>query len=212
MSLLEVEGSVLDPLVALVAVANILPILPVVLTTLAQAPRHDRRRIGLSALLLGNVVAFLFAYGGGFLLAAMRSRVDDLRIAGGLVLLIFAIYDLLFSREQRKEALGELAEAEAEPAGETVGLVPLGVPLMVGPATLTAGLVVAESFGAAILALGLAINVVVNGAILLLGQRLMDFVGHGTLRATGKIFGLLLATIAVTMIRIGVENLVGGAS
>jgi small neutral amino acid transporter SnatA (MarC family) len=40
---------------------------------------------------------------GGALLRWWGLSVDDLRIAGGLVLLIFAIHDLLFSRMERKE-------------------------------------------------------------------------------------------------------------
>lgn len=203
----EIIGNWLDPLIALLVVANLLPILPILLNTLGEVPRKRRRRVALNALFVGNLVAFLFAIGGGVLLDAMRSRVDDLRIAGGLILLVFAIYDLLFSREQRKEPLGEIVdEAPNEPDGG-VGVVPLGVPMMVGPATLTTALVVGEAYGLGALAFAMLVNGLGNVALLAGGDFLMERLGHGTIRASGKVFGLLLATLAVTMIRTGVTQL-----
>lgn len=201
----------LEPIVALLVVANILPILPVVLEVVSGLPREQRRRTTLMALAFGNLIALLFAVGGGALLEAMRSEIDDLRIAGGLILLVFAIYDLLFSREQRKQPLGELIESEASGADARVGVVPLGIPMMVGPATLTTALIVAEAYGLFSLLMAMLVNGLANVVLLLGGQGLMDAIGHGAVRACGKVFGLLLATMAVTMIRTAVLNLWGGA-
>lgn len=199
----------LDPIVAVLVVANLLPILPIVLDVVGDLPREERRRVSLTALLVGNTVALLFALGGGVLLDAMHSRVDDMRVAGGIILLVFAIYDLLFSREQRKEPLGEIAEGESLAGSSPVGVVPLGIPLMVGPATLTTALVVAEAYGFLTLLVAMLINGLANVGLLMTGQRLMDSLGHGTIRASGKVFGLLLATMAVTMVRTGISGLWG---
>jgi multiple antibiotic resistance protein len=135
----------------------------------------------------------------------MNSGVDDVRVAGGLILLVFAIYDLLFSREQRKEPLGAMIE-DTGPAGE-VGLVPLGVPMLVGPATLAAVLFISEVHGVLVACLALLINGLVNVVILLGGASLMNVVGRGVVRTVGKVFGLLLAAMAVSMIRMGVSNM-----
>jgi multiple antibiotic resistance protein len=204
------EGmNLLDPIVAVLLVANLLPILPVLLNVVSVLPSKERRKKSLHALAVGNIVAVAFAISGGVLLDLMHSRVDDMRVAGGLILLVFAIYDLLFSREQRKEPLGVLAE-ETPPASELeVGVVPLGIPLMVGPATLTTALVVAESFGWVALVTAFAVNAILNAMLLMSGDFLMDKLGHGTIRASGKVFGLLLATLAVSMIRVGVTNMWG---
>ncbi len=200
-----------DPILAVLVVANVLPILPVVMGVLGSVPRTQRKTLALSALVFGNGIAWCFALMGGWLLAVLDSQLDDLRVAGGLILLIFAIYDLLFSREERKEALGEIAEEEASGSEPTMGLVPLGVPLMVGPATLTTVLVVAETYGVLALTVAIVINTLVNFGLLAFGQRMMESGGHGFMRASGKVFGLLLATLAITMLRVGLSNMVGAA-
>jgi len=196
-----------DPLLAVLVVANILPILPIVLDLLGRLPRKERRRTALRALLVGNLVAVAFAVGGSVLLEAMNSRVFDLRVAGGVILLVFAVYDLLFSREDRKEPLGEIVESDSSSGPLTLDIVPLGVPLLVGPATLTTALVVAETYGTLPLILAIGVNALVNVGILFTGQVFMDRVGHGALRAVGKVFGLILATLAVTMIRTGIMEM-----
>jgi multiple antibiotic resistance protein len=203
-----------DALLAMLVVANLLPILPVVLDLVSPLPKQRRRRAALSALLVGNLVALAFAIGGGVFLGAMNSEIDDLRVAGGIILLVFAVHDLLFSREDRKKPLGEIVEEDASRNALptlSIGVVPLGVPLMVGPATLTTALVVAETYGLTSLVLALGLNALVNVGLIAAGQRVMDFAGHGAMRATGKVFGLLLASLAVTMIRVGVSNMWSGA-
>ena len=204
-------GNWLDPLVAILVVANVIPILPTVLDIVSSVPKSRRRRITLRALVLGNLVAFLFALGGGALLGAIGSGIDDVRVAGGLILLIFAIYDLLFSREQRKEPLGEMVEDQAADPQDEVGLVPLGIPLLVGPATLATSLFLAEAYGIGWTALALTVNASVNAILILVGEGLLDRVGQGAMRATGKVFGLLLASMAVSMIRTGIQHMLEAA-
>jgi multiple antibiotic resistance protein len=205
------DSSLIDPVITLLVVANILPILPTVLGVVSQLPPAQRRRTTLRALLVGNVVALIFALGGGALLAAIGSGVDDVRVAGGLILLIFAIYDLLFSREQRKEPLGEIVEGQIENPDTEVGLVPLGIPLLVGPASLAAVLFISEAYGFAIAALAILINASINVAILFASDMIMERAGHGAMRASGKVFGLLLAAMAVSMIRSGITQMVNAS-
>lgn len=206
---MEGDGSGwIDAVVTLLVVANILPILPTVLDVVSPLAPVQRRRTLLHALLVGNSVALLFALGGGALLAAIGSGVDDVRVAGGLILLIFAIYDLLFSREQRKEPLSEIVEGQLGDHDTQVGLVPLGIPLMVGPASLAAALFISEAYGFWLAALAIVVNASVNVVILLTSNVIMQRAGHGAMRASGKVFGLLLAAMAISMIRAGVVQMV----
>jgi multiple antibiotic resistance protein len=85
-----------------------------------------------------------------------------------------------------------------------VGIVPLAMPLIAGPATLTTVLVLGTRLGYAQTALALAVNF----AILLFALRASDWicrvVGNNTLRALSKLVVVLLAAIAVNFIRVGV--------
>ena len=138
---------------------------------------------------------------GAELLGVLGILVDDVRIAGGLVLLVFAIHDLLFSREHRKQPLTELDSGKA-----TIPIVPLGIPLLVGPATLATTLVVAQLYGRAPAAAALVANGALNWLILAFGERVYARVGHGAMRAVGKVMGLILAALAVAMIRTGIAH------
>src|SRR4051794_10674748 len=84
--------------------------------------------------------------GGESLFGFLGIRDYDFRIAGGILLLVLAIYDLLVPG---KPAVDERT---------TVGIVPLAMPLIAGPATLTTTLVLASRYGYWATALGLAVN------------------------------------------------------
>lgn len=183
----------------LFVVANVLPIVPVVLSLTEDIDQKGRGRFLLSALLAGNMVAFGAAMGGSAMLEAMDVALGDVRIAGGLILLVFAIYDLLFSRESRKQPLADAVEAPR-------ALVPLAVPMLVGPATLATVVVLAESSGRVETSAAIAGNMVVNAAILLVAERVYRLLGPGFSRALGKVMGLVLAAVAVSMLRAGIAE------
>lgn len=189
----------------LFVVANVLPIVPVVLSLVEDVDVQARRAFLLAALLTGNVVALAAALGGSAMLRGMGVALGDLRIAGGLILLVFAIHDLLFSREQRMQPQADAAGHDASRA-----LVPLAVPVLVGPATLATVVVLAESAGRIDTAVAIAGNVVVNGGILLVAERLYRLLGRGVGRAVGKVMGLVLAAIAISMLRAGIAEAING--
>lgn len=188
-----------EAFIIVLTIANVLPILPVVLQFTAGMTPPDRRRLLMQAILVGNVVAVGAALGGGLLISATRLTLDDLRIAGGVILLVFATFDLLFNREQRKMPVGELI---ADPT--TSSLVPMAIPVLVGPATLATVMVVAEDHGyvAALVAVGG--NALINLVILMAADRIYAALGAGFGRALGKVMSLVLAALAVSMIRLGV--------
>lgn len=183
----------------LFATLNALVILPVVVSLTEDVAEEARFRVQLEALLTASAIGLILAGSGRWLFGALGIDTDDLRVAGGLVLLIFAIYDLLFSTRQRKEP------SQAPPDDE-VGLVPLGIPILVGPAGLTVLMVTAEAEGLALTAAAFAPIVAFNALALFTAPHVMGAVGKSRARAFGKVMSLLLAALAVSMIRHGVEG------
>jgi multiple antibiotic resistance protein len=192
-----------EAFLTVLVVANVLPILPVVLEFTSDREPRVRRRLLLEALTAGNVVALATVLLGGVLLEATRFTVDDLRVAGGLVLFVFATFDLLFNREQRKRPLADVVH---DPATHT--LVPLAVPLLVGPATLATVLVVAEDRGKLAALVAVVANAAINAGILAAVEPIYERVGAGLGRAFGKVMSLVLATIAVSMVRTGITGMI----
>jgi len=91
--------------------------------------------------------------------------------------------------------------------GKDIGVVPLGIPLIMGPAALTTILILVDNFGYLPTILSMVLNFVIVGFVLFNAQWLIKIIGEGGSKAFAKIASLLLAAIAVMMIRVGVINI-----
>jgi multiple antibiotic resistance protein len=171
---------------------------PVFLAVTEGMPDVRRRRVTFEAVTAATVICLSFMFLGESLFTFLGIRDFDFRIAGGVLLLVLAIYDLLI---RGKPAVDEQ---------ETVGIVPLAMPLIAGPATLTTTLVLVTKYGYARTALGLSVNFLVLLAALVGAGWIGRVVGLNTLRAASKLVMVLLAAIAVNLIRVGIAEAVAG--
>jgi multiple antibiotic resistance protein len=151
----------------------------------------QRQHIGRQATLTGGVIALLFLFLGQNIFKALGISVGDFRIAGGLILFILAARDLTHSA----------AEPEKLPAD--FGVVPLGMPLIAGPALITTLLLLADTVGIPVTLVALGINLAMVVAAFAYSEKLGRLIGATGMRAISKIISMLLAAIAVNMIRQG---------
>jgi multiple antibiotic resistance protein len=158
-------------------------------------PATTRRRIANQAAWTGGGVALLFLFLGQTIFAALGITVHDFQIAGGLILFIIAARDII---QSTVEAPAKLAE--------DFGVVPLGMPLIAGPASITTLLLLAETLGVGVTLAALAVNLVLVVLALAYSGLLGRLIGSNGLRAISKIISLLLAAIAVNMIRRGITG------
>jgi multiple antibiotic resistance protein len=89
--------------------------------------------------------------------------------------------------------------------GGDFGVVPLGLPLIVGPATLTTLLILLDTVGLGFTLAALLVNLLLVVVALRYSERLAGWVGMNGLRAISKIVALLLVAIAIHMIRLGLQ-------
>ena len=157
----------------------------------APAVRH---RIAWQATVTGGVVALGFLFLGQNVFAAVGVSVKDFQIAGGLILFILAARDL--------------TQAEGAPTKlpEDFGIVPLGMPLIAGPAMITTLLLLVQTQGMAVTLEALAMNLVLIVLAFVCSEWLGRTIGRMGLRAISKIIAMLLAAIAVAMIRRGLAR------
>jgi multiple antibiotic resistance protein len=158
-------------------------------------PAATRRRIAHQAAWTGGLVALLFLFLGQTIFTALSISVHDFQIAGGLILFILAARDLVQS-------------AVEEPAKLTddFGVVPLGMPLIAGPALITTLLLLAQTLSVVVILTALAVNLVLVVLAFAYSEKLGRLIGPTGLRAISKIIALLLAAIAVNMIRRGLVS------
>ena len=181
--------------VPLFIVIDALGILPFVLALSEGMSTRERRKMMHVATLTAAVVGLAFLFFGRFILDVLDISVGSFAIAGGLILLALSINYML---------TGRMVEAIKE---EMVAVVPIGTPLMVGPATITTLLLLVTQFPLYIVLLSLLLNLFIAWLIFLLGNQIVRFLGQGGLKAVSKVFNLLLAAIAVSMVIRGLELL-----
>lgn len=157
-------------------------------------PPAQRRRIANQAAWTGGGVALLFLFLGQSIFAAVGITVSDFQIAGGLILFILAARDLVHS-----------AVDEPMKLADDFGVVPLGMPLIAGPASITTLIVLAQTatIGFVMALAALVANLALIVLAFAYSQQLARLIGATGLRAISKIVSMLLAAIAVNMIRKG---------
>lgn len=141
-----------------------------------------------SALLIGLV----FIFGGRAIFSFLGITESDFRVAGGLLLLVFSIRDLLDSSSH-----------QGAQAPTIVGIVPIAVPLMMGPAALATLMVGTEQFGILITVLSLLLNLLIVLVMFSKSGIILKKLGNDISDAVNKIFSLLLAAIGVMLVRSG---------
>lgn len=174
-------------------------LVPIFLGVTGGLPAPRRRDITFQAVAVSLAVCLGFMLAGKQLFDFLGIAAYDFRVGGGVLLLVLAVCDLLIA--------GKPGVHDPD-AG---GVVPLAMPLIAGPATLTTLLVLVQRHSPAVTALALAANMAILLVVLLLSGQLVRVLGVSVLQAVSKLVMILLAAIAVNMIRVGVQEAVAAA-
>ena len=175
-------------------------LIPVFLSLTSTMTVVRRREVTFEAVSVGLLVCIGFMLLGHAVFRFLGITEADFRIAGGVILLVLSVINLLIPG---KPAVDE---------HDGVGVFPLAMPLIVGPATLTATLVLANRAGYALTSLSLAINFAILLAALLAATQLSQLIGKSAMRAMSKIVVLMLAAIAVNLVRTGIADVLSSGS
>ncbi|MBM4395274.1 MAG: MarC family protein [Deltaproteobacteria bacterium] len=184
--------------VSIFVVMDVIGTLPIFLSMTEGTTARQRRTVSAQAVAAGAAAAVGFIFAGQWLFAVLGITIYDFRVAGGLLLLVFAVHDLLFAHAARREA------------SPSLGVVPIGIPLLVGPAVLTGLLLSVDTYGLTPTLAALGANLVIAFVVFSFGHWLIRLIGEAGAKGIGKIASLLLAAIAVMMIRSGIEAMVRG--
>jgi len=175
---------------------NSIGILPVFLSLTEGMDRSDRRRTIYTSVLTATILALSFMFLGKWLLLFMGITIADFRVAGGLLLLVLSV-NLLFPKEDERGKLHN-----------DVGAFPLGTPLITGPAVLTTVLVLSGTRGFAPTSVSLTLNMCIVLLVFLKADLLSKVMGRTGMKAFSKVAHILLAAIAVTMMRKGIAEII----
>ena len=159
---------------------------------MAQGTSRDRRNtVANEAVVTALLIAVGFLFLGRFIFNSLGITDGDFRIAGGLILFGLAAQDILHSDRRNADAQTDF------------GVVPLGMPIIAGPAMLTALLSLTNSAGLTTTIIALLINLFLVLFALRAALLFEKLLGLRAMRAFSKIVALLLAAIAVNLVRRG---------
>ncbi len=150
------------------------------------------------SIVIATIILLFFAFLGDYVLMYFDITVNDFRIAGGIILFIYAV-------------LGILGHSEAETIkGEEIAVVPLATPLLAGPGAITVVIYLKYSLNLLIALLSITVNMFIAWVLLENGGRLLEYMGKQGSIVLSKIFAILLAAYSIAMIREGVLFLING--
>jgi len=187
-----------ETFVTLLVITDPLGNAPVFLAVTRNLDSRGRQRAAIRAVLAAGTLILGFAIFGELVLRYLDVSIESLSIAGGLLLLLVAL---------------EMLRGTDFPTGDSqdVALVPLATPLVAGPGAIATAIVLwrehphAGGHTAVILAIVAAVACV--GLVLLLAERLTRAVKPEFFSFLTRVFGLLLAAIAVQLVVNGVVGL-----
>ena len=176
--------------------------MPPFMTALKSVPAERRRAVVRRELFIALGIMVFFLFFGKSLMTFLALDIISLSVGGGIVLFLIAI-QMIFPTQH--SSFGD------SPEGEPF-IVPLAIPLIAGPSTLTTILIFSMNSGgwAGTLAV-VIVSWLINMAVLAgLSERISKFMGARGLLAMEKLMGMILVTISVQMIMTGLKKFMAG--
>lgn len=178
--------------VAVFVALDIVGTLPMFVGMTHHLSRNKKDQIVNTSMLVALVIALGFVFVGEAVFKWLGISIYDFKIAGGIVLLLVSLADLIGGPEAVKRGSG------------STGVVPLAVPLITGPGVITTLVLQLDTSGYVITVAALFANYLLAWIILRQSEYVTRLIGKDGTVVISKVAALLLAAIAVSMIRTGI--------
>lgn len=185
---------------------------PIFIVLTLGMPDSVKRVIALRAAVMAFAILAAFAFGGDALMKALGISISAFRIAGGL-LLFYIAFEMIFElrRERNRQFASEAVEIDHV---QDLAAFPLAIPLMSGPGSITATILLTERANGDwhLLAGLMAIVAVVMALcylIFLLSDRIARLLGKTGSLVLSRMLGVVLAALAMQFVVDGVLTVTG---
>lgn len=191
----------IESILALFAIVDPIGNIPIFLDVAEHVPGGQSRKAFNTAVVVGVLILLVFSFAGRQILGGIfHIQIHDLKIAGGILLLIIAVDHLIFGTLRRSVAVKGILGAYE------VGCVPLACPLLAGPGAMVTSLNTLEAKGplAALLAIGAVFSIL--WLIMYFIEPLHKFLGKLFCLVFSKVMCLFIASIGVHMIMSALQH------
>lgn len=201
---------IIKPLIALLAIVNPIGVIPFFIHFTQGFTREQRHRTIRVAALGAFLVIAISALAGLRIIEFFGISLASFQVGGGMLLLISSLQMLNAQPAESRKA--DLVEGgDKVDAGDSIAIVPLTIPLLTGPATISTMVIYAQKTRhwwelAVLVGYGVVIGLSVLIAFSLSG-RIAKAIGKTGINVMTRLMGLLLAALAVEVMSDGLVKL-----
>ena len=171
--------------------------IPIFIGLTENIPDAQKKKVYNTATLVGMALLLVFAFTGQEIFSLFGLSIYSFEVAGGILLLIIAIRILI---------TGNIHENAESP--ESLGAVPIAIPLLVGPGAITTTILDLQAYGTVIAILAVLIVLSLTWVILRYINGIYKFLGKTGSIVIARVMALLIAAIAVQYILTAVTHFV----
>ena len=182
--------------------------IPVFIAATKSVKKNIKRRIALRAVTTAGVILLFFIVGGQIILEAMSVPLSAFKIAGGIVLFLFAL-TMVFGESKPEEEISDLENLKEKQ--NAVAVFPLAVPSVASPGAMMAVVLLTDNhryqiYEQIVVACVLAIILLIQLLLFLLSDRIYRIIGLHGASIISRVMGLILASVAVNSVLLGIKD------
>jgi len=194
--------TLLNAILALLSIVNPITVVPLYSELTKDLGKKDRHRLFDTAVLVGFATLFILMFTGRWVLEfVFQIHVAEFRIAGGILLTVIAVKQIAFyDPDEYKASPGKVME---------MGIVPMAVPLLVGPGAIVNSILVLDRDGWVIATLALLANLLIAWVVIRSSGALSRLVGRFGTLVIARILWIFIAAIGAHFLISGIGEVFG---
>ena len=195
--------SYVEAILILFAIVDPIGSIPIFLDVAKQAPEEHRRKTLAAAVIVSVLILLIITFAGNAILKyVFHINLADLRLAGGLLLLVMAVNSLINSSPSKSDAL---KQKQSKTEAYELGCVPLACPLLAGPGAMVTSLAIHKSAGPVKAVVAIAVVFWIVAMLMFFIDYVHKFIGATITTIFGKVMQLFIAAIGANMIMTGLQ-------
>jgi len=191
---LDLISELTKAVIALFIIVDPFGNIPIFVGLTENVPEAQRKKVYNTAVVVGTILLLVFAFTGQGILTIFGLSIYSFEIAGGILWLIIAIRIVISGAHEDVES------------PESLGAVPIAIPLLVGPGAITTTIFNIQAYGNLIAILAVLIVLAMTWVILRYMSRIYKFLGKTGSLVIARVMALLIAGIAIQYILTGIIN------
>lgn len=176
---------------------------PVFIAITASCSNKIRRAIAIKATLIASGVLLFFIFAGEFILNGANIPLSSFQIAGGLVLLIFAL-GMIFGESKPDEEIKQLDKNTDK------AIFPLAIPSLASPGAMLASVLLTKNSTHGLVEQSITVAIMFTVMLIalflmLIANRMFKYIGNAGAALISRVMGLILSSVAVSNIVDGIK-------